>query len=105
MRETAEFLRRGARMLNQACPECGTPLFQDKSGGVFCPSCKRPVRYVEEVPETMEAAEGSLEATLNAKLSQVQSLLEAEDDPGGIRELTETVSTLLAALEKLRRMG
>lgn len=103
MREMAEFLRSGARMLNQVCPECGTPLFQDGSGRIFCPRCKRPVKFVEG-ERRREVPEGSLEMTLSQKLSHVQTLLDKEEDPARIRELTDTISSILNALERARRL-
>jgi len=101
-----ELLRKGARMMSAPCPECGTPLFRLKSGEIFCPSCNKPVKVVkgDETPESL-AQKGSLEATLGKKITEVQTMMDNEKSPAAIRELTETLVTLLGALEKVKKMG
>jgi UPF0148 protein len=102
MKEMADMLRQGAKMLSTICPECGAPLFQLKTGEVFCPREKREVRLVRE-GETSERAkqDASLDKTLQAKLSLIQQRLDAASEPSEIRELTETITTLLDALARL----
>jgi len=39
----ADLLRSGHTMLNIACPVCNNPVFRDKEGEKFCPSCNRKV--------------------------------------------------------------
>ena len=60
MKEMGELLRKGARMMSEACPECGTPLFRFKGGEIVCPSCNRPVKVVkgDETQESL-AQQGS----------------------------------------------
>jgi UPF0148 protein len=106
MKEMAELLKQGARMLGQSCPECGTPLFQLKSGETVCPMCKRPVKFIEEgTDEESVAQQGSLEATLKAKLNEVQGKLESEDDTEKMGKLTDTLIKLLDALERVKKLG
>ena len=95
-------LRQGAKMLSTTCPECGAPLFQLKTGAIFCPREKREVKLVRE-GETPEKAkqDASLDKTLQAKLSLIQQRLDAASEPAEIRELTETITTLLDALARL----
>ena len=103
MKEMADMLRQGAKMLSTTCPECGAPLFQLKTGETFCPREKREVKIMNE-GETVEGIEqeASLEKTLQNKLTLLQRLLEATSEPAEIRALTETITTLLDALAKLR---
>ncbi len=35
-------------MLNEACPECNTPIFRDKDGELICASCNRKIIIVNE---------------------------------------------------------
>ena len=35
-------------MLNEACPECNTPIFRDKNGELICASCNRKVIIVKD---------------------------------------------------------
>ncbi|MFX1427698.1 MAG: Sjogren's syndrome/scleroderma autoantigen 1 family protein [Promethearchaeota archaeon] len=39
----AELLRTGHTMLNIACPICNNPIFRNREGKKFCPSCNREV--------------------------------------------------------------
>ena len=106
MKEMGELLRKGARMMSEACPECGTPLFRLKGGEIVCPSCNRPVKMVkgDETQESL-AQQGSLEATLRKKITEVQTMMEGERDPAAIRELTDTLMALLGALERVKKLG
>jgi len=44
----AELLRSGNTMLNKSCPECNSPLFKNRKGEIFCPSCNRKVLIVDK---------------------------------------------------------
>ena len=103
MQEMAELLRSGARMLNEHCPVCGTPLFQLKTGEIYCSRCNKPVKILsadEDVDRV--SAEAGLEGTLFKKLNLMQFLLEAEEEPMKVKELAETISVLLDVIEKLK---
>jgi len=103
MKEMGEMLRQGAKMLSMHCPECGTPLFQLKTGEIFCPHEKREVKIVKEGEDPEKAKQdASLEQTLQAKLTLLQKRLDASTDPAEIRELTQTITVLLDALKKLK---
>lgn len=108
VREMAEMLRSGAKMLGYNCPECGSPLFQLKSGEIWCAKCQRRVVIVaegeDESATTKELLWGSLERTLVEKLSSVNKVLSAEVEPAKVKELAGVVSILLASLERLRRV-
>lgn len=103
MREMAEMLRQGATMLSMHCPECGTPLFQLKTGEIFCPHEKREVKIVKDGEDPERAKqEASIEKTLQTKLRLLQGRLDASTDPAEIRELTQTITVLLDALGKVK---
>ena len=101
-------LRKGAKMLSYNCPECGSPLFQLKSGEIWCAKCQRRVVIVaedeDESAATMELLWESLEQNLVEKLSSVNSLLSAEAEPAKVKDLAEVVSVLLTSIERLRRI-
>ncbi len=103
MREMADMLRKGAKMLSMSCPECGTPLFQLKTGEIFCPHEKREVKIVNEgeTPETLRQ-EATLEQTIQSKLALLQKKLDSTSDPAEIRELAQTINALLDTLGRLR---
>lgn len=103
MKEMADLLRRGAKMLGMNCPECSSPLFQLKTGETICPSCKREIKVIGAGEDAGKVTLNlSLEGTLTAKLQLIQRRLEVEEDPERIRSLTETLTTLLAALRQLK---
>ncbi|HIH89253.1 TPA: hypothetical protein HA344_08615 [Candidatus Bathyarchaeota archaeon] len=101
MKEMAEMLRKGAKMLSMHCPECGTPLFQLKNGEIFCPHEKREVKIVKDGEDSEKAKrEASLDRTLQSKLQLLQERLDVSTDPTEIRELTQTITVLLDALNR-----
>ena len=106
VKKMGELLRQGARMLSDACPECGTPLFQLRNGDTICPMCNRPVRYVEGDADTQaEAHKERLEESLRKKIDEVQTRLEEADDPVLIGELTDTLMKLMDALDRTKKLG
>jgi len=44
----ADLLRSGNTMLNMACPVCNNPIFRNKRGDTFCPTCNRNVLIVKD---------------------------------------------------------
>jgi len=103
MKEMAEMLRQGAKMLSMHCPECGTPLFQLKNGEIFCPHEKREVKIVKDSEDLQKMEQdASLDKTLQSKLLLVQRHLDLSTDPTEIRDLTLTITVLLEALNKLK---
>ena len=104
----AELLRSGARMLSYSCPQCGSPLFQLKSGEIWCANCHKRVIVVPETEgESAEAKEilwESLEQNLVNKVSAINKVISTESDPGKVKELSEVISSLLGSIERLRRI-
>ena len=107
LQRAAELLRTGATMLAQACPACATPLFK-LGDQVTCVKCNKPV-VILKAPEDernmlRERTLESTEQTLLMKIREAQSAIEKEQDPMRIVQLTENLSGLLDALEKLRKV-
>ena len=101
----AELLRTGAKMLDKSCPECSSPLFQLKSGEIWCGNCQRRVVIVQEGKGTATETGlqlDSLEKALMAKVSSLTIRLAAEEETGKLKEITEVIDSLLSSLEKLR---
>jgi uncharacterized Zn finger protein (UPF0148 family) len=46
IKKMADLLRSGNTMLNMACPVCNQPIFRNKDGHIFCPTCNRQVLIV-----------------------------------------------------------
>jgi len=106
MKKMGELLRQGARMLSDACPECGTPLFQLSSGEVICPMCNRSIKYVKgDADPKAEAHRERLEESLRKKIDEVQKRLDEANDPALIGEFTDTLMKLMEALERAKKLG
>lgn len=106
-KQMAELLRSGAKMLSQSCPECGSPLFQLKSGEIWCARCQRRVIIIPEGEETTAEAGiqlESLERAIVQKLSSIAGLLAGQSEPGELKDTAEALNALLASLERLRRI-
>ena len=105
MKGMADLLRSGATMLSRSCPECGTPLFQLKSGDIVCANCQRRVVIVPEGEEaTAEAGVRleSVETVIVEKLVNLGQAMSQESDPEALRSLSELMDSLLGNLERLR---
>ena len=106
MKEMAELLRSGAKMLSRSCPECGTPLFQLKSGDIVCANCQRRVVIVPEGEETTAEAGmqlESLEKAIVEKLVALGGALAEETEPGKMKDISEVIDSLVGSLERLRK--
>lgn len=106
-KEMAELLRSGAKMLSYSCPQCGSPLFQLKTGEIWCAKCKRRVIIVPETEDVSTAEKKqllweALEENLIEKISSLNKRLYGESDPGKVKEISEVLISLLSSIEKLR---
>ena len=77
----AELLRKGYTMLNLACPVCNNPIFQNKSGDKFCPSCDRKVVVVnDKTDQSYQNNKSSLKNNLSIKANLRESLYTSLED-------------------------
>ena len=96
-------------MLSYSCPECGSPLFRLKSGEIWCARCQKRVIILREGEDEAAVVQRellweNLEEAILRKLSRLSGLLSEEEEPERIREIAESISTLLASLQRLRRL-
>ncbi|MBS7638773.1 hypothetical protein KEJ49_07860, partial [Candidatus Bathyarchaeota archaeon] len=84
------------------------PLFQLKSGEIWCAKCQKRVVIVSEAEGEAavkrELVWESLETTLIDKLSTMNDLLYSEADPERVKGIAEAISLLLGSIERLRRV-
>lgn len=106
-RRAAEWLREGARMLPEACPECGSPLF-DRKGEIWCPKCNRPVvGLVERLLAASVEEEATLQRLRETLIAKLQGLERKLRSAKGVEELASTgqaIYILLASLELIGRL-
>lgn len=106
LRDMADFLRRGAKMLSENCPVCHSPLFEFK-GTVFCLKCKKRVVIVKEGEEysvLLSLTLTQMERTLNRKMEELIFKLERENDIDRLTKLCNLISSILDIVDKLRKI-
>jgi len=116
----ADLLRMGHTMLNIACPVCNNPIFQNKSGDKFCPSCDRKVVVVNDKTaqsyqnnnfnskinqsiktNLREVVYTSLEDVISKKIQWIIEKLYIETDLELIRSYIDLISNFLHLLNKI----
>ncbi|MCS7133762.1 MAG: hypothetical protein NZ921_03075 [Candidatus Caldarchaeum sp.] len=108
IRRMSDALRSGAKMLSEVCPICNSPLFEVR-GELRCIRCDKPVVKVREESEIMSASAPlvltQLENALSAKIDSLTHLLHRTSDPGEIREISETITSLVKLFHESRRLS
>ncbi len=106
-RRAAEWLKEGARMLSEACPDCGSPLF-DRKGEIWCPKCNKPVITLAERLLTVgveeEATLQRLRETIISRLHALEKKLRAARDVEEASSIAHGIYVLLASLELVRKL-
>lgn len=103
-----DLLRQGATLTELACPACASPLFKLKDGKLWCAQCEKRVVVVKEGESPTDVIApmvlSTLESTTLAKIQEIEKRIKEEMDVEKLQELSSTLSTLLANLEKVRKM-
>jgi UPF0148 protein len=104
IKKMAELLRRGATMLAESCPQCGSPLFKVGSD-IYCAKCDRRIVYAksdEEVEaQAVKTLIPELRVTLIDKLKALNELVESEND---IDKLTKVANLMVLLLQSLHHL-
>lgn len=111
IKRMANLLRQGAILTDLSCPVCSSPLFRLKDGTLWCAKDEKKVIIVKEgeeppkpTPNQGNAAYDKLEATLLAKVNDIQSKIEKTEDVDKLQKLSLALSELLNSLEKIKKM-
>jgi UPF0148 protein len=108
IKRMADLLRQGATLTDLACPACFSPLFRLRDGTLWCGKDEKKVILVKEGEEEPKAAGNSamdtLEATLMAKVQDLQGKIQRTENIDELQKLTNALSELLNSLEKIKRM-
>jgi UPF0148 protein len=103
----SELLKSGATMLQETCPECGTPLFR-KGAETFCAKCNRPVVIIRNIEDenrlVTDQILDSAEQTLLVKIQQTSTALKTESDPEKLLAYGNALKTWLEAIDRLRKL-
>jgi UPF0148 protein len=107
IKRMADLLKQGATLTDLACPACSSPLFKLKSSDLWCAKCEKKVIIVKEGEEPTKATSrmilDSLEATLLAKVQDLQNKIQQEKNPEEMHKLNTALCELLENLEKTRK--
>ena len=94
-------------MLQETCPQCGTPLFR-RGTETFCAKCNRPVVIIRNAEDETRLMTNqildSTEQTLLTKIQQVNVALKTETDPSRLLTYGSALKTWLEAIDNLRRL-
>ncbi|MFW9957632.1 MAG: Sjogren's syndrome/scleroderma autoantigen 1 family protein [Candidatus Odinarchaeota archaeon] len=104
VKKMADLLRRGATMLAESCPQCGSPLFK-VGEDIYCAKCDRRIVYAksDENVETkaVKTLIPELRVTLIEKLKALNQLVESEND---IEKLTRVANLMVLLLQSLHHL-
>ena len=108
LKKMAEMLKSGATMLQEACPQCHSPLFKLTSGVVYCAKCDRRIVIVKSGEEAPQAAPpitlSSLETTILRKLNDIEDQLNLEKDPTELQPLLTLIIGYLDILQRIKNL-
>jgi len=106
----ANLLLQGAALTDLSCPACSSPLFRLKDGTLWCTKDEKKVIVVKEGEEPPKQAPtpnlvyDKLEATLIAKITDIEKKIEKTEDLDELQKITAALSELLSNLEKLKKI-
>ena len=102
----ADLLKQGAALTEHACPACSSPIFKLRTGDLWCANCQKRViilREGESEPKEQDSQVfSSLETTLMRKIKEIEEQIEKESDITKLKNLGETLSSLLENLKKIK---
>ncbi|MDD4126533.1 MAG: Sjogren's syndrome/scleroderma autoantigen 1 family protein [Methanomicrobium sp.] len=94
----ADYLLKGAKMLDKACPECGSPLFSVK-GDTFCVVCREKALNKSPAPMTEPAADVRGDTGVHAASVKRQTDCRCITDDILYNEIRNAVSSLCRRIE------
>lgn len=104
-----QLLRKGAALLNTACPKCNTPLLRLKDGTMYCAKCdKEVVEQKVEAPTAHQEANDELMNLLASKvLASLAILLQSfpkKPHTEEIRVFAQTAKDLIEILKGIQQL-
>jgi len=101
----ADWLRSGATMLAESCPECSSPLFR-RNEEVWCLKCSKKVIRTKEEGAVLEEAIllEELRKTTLLKLKDLLERLSSEESPERIHQISELTLLLLKLLSEIGKL-
>ena len=106
----ADLLLQGATLTDLSCPVCASPLFRLKDGTLWCAKDEKKVVVLKEGEEPPKQVPSpttvydKLEATLMAKIADLQGKIEKTENIDELQKLTIALSELLNSVDKIKKM-
>ncbi len=107
IKRMADLLRQGATLTDLSCPACASPLFRLKDGLLWCAKCEKKVIVMkegEEPEKANNAAYSKLEATLLAKVEDIQDKMQKTENVEELQKLSTALSEILTTHEKIQKI-
>jgi len=108
VKRMADLLRQGSTLTELACPACASPVFRLRNGDLWCAKCEKKVVVIKEGEEPSKATSpmvlDTLEATIMAKVQELQNRMQQEKNMEELEKLGKVLSELLENLEKIRKI-
>jgi len=108
IKRMSDALRSGAKMLQETCPVCSSPLFSIR-GEMWCLKCNKRVVKVSELDEVGEASIpyllASISNTIYSKIEELNILLQRATEPEEIMKISNTLESLLRLIRESRRIA
>ena len=107
IKRMADLLRQGATLTDLSCPACASPLFRLKDGLLWCAKCEKKVVVIKEGEEPEKpnnTAYSKLEATLLAKVEDIQDKIQNTENVEELQKLSTALSEILTNLEKIQKI-
>ena len=113
IKRMAELLLQGATLTDLSCPVCSSPLLRLKDDTLWCAKDEKKVIVVKEGEQPPKeaaatskaaAAYDKLEATLLAKIQDIEGRIEKTEDIDELQKLTLALSELLNSLDKVKKI-
>ncbi|MEM1548942.1 MAG: Sjogren's syndrome/scleroderma autoantigen 1 family protein [Candidatus Methanomethylicia archaeon] len=115
IKEMANLLKEGAKMLSYICPECKVPLFQLKNGVIICPSCKRRAVFSDadvsatpseevkkfEIKSKENVFYDNLKSKIYVKIMKLLDSIEYTEDFDKINEILSIIERLARIMKEL----
>lgn len=105
-----QMLRKGAALLNVACPKCNTPLLRLQDGTMYCARCDKEV-VEKEPPTSRKALDVSFSEVLNQlatkvviNLERITQSLPENPHPEELRSFAEIVKDMIGILRGIREL-
>ena len=105
-----QMLRKGAALLNVACPKCNTPLLRLQDGTMYCAKCDKEV-VEKEPPTSSKELDVSFSEVLNQlatkiliNLERLTQSLPENPHPEELRSFAEIVKDMIGILRGIREL-